>query len=159
MPTYTSHSPEETQQIARDLVTALKGKHIIALTGELGAGKTVFSQSIAATFGITHLPSPTFTLMNVHQLFPAQKTGGTLNLPFSTFTSLVHIDCYRLSSPSELIGIGIMDYLSDPQALMIIEWANKISPLFPRETMWVSLCHSELPNKRIILVDNDLINQ
>lgn len=145
-----SRSQNETKKIARDiLLKMVDGRHIIALAGELGVGKTVFAQGMGHIFGIDHLPSPTFTLMNVYHI----KKNASLNA--QRYSLFVHIDCYRLNNTQDIIDIGFVEYLDDPHALIVIEWADKIQTLLPQETVWLSFKHGSVENERIISVDTN----
>ena len=100
--TFMTTSDKETQEKAAQFVTALDGS-VVALQGELGAGKTQFVKGMAAGLGIAEpVQSPTFVLMKVYK---------TSDQRFDTF---VHVDCYRLTNPGELAEIGIEEYLDDP---------------------------------------------
>lgn len=110
-------SEAETSALAHNITTHLKGGDIVALSGDLGAGKTTFTKGIAVALGITKtITSPTFAIMNVYDL-PKEKNG---------IKTLVHIDAYRLESPDEILTIGAEDYLGEPQVLTVVEWPEKI---------------------------------
>src|SRR3990167_5181619 len=115
-------SEKETFILAKKLAQTLRGGEVIALYGNLGAGKTVFAKGIAAGLGvITTITSPTFTLMNV---YPVKPRG---------ITTLVHIDCYRLHNASELVAIGVSEYLNNPQTVTVIEWAERVESLLAKK--------------------------
>jgi len=115
--TYTTHSEEETKELGKTIAKDLHGGQILALYGDLGAGKTTFTKGLAEGLGIEDtITSPTFTLMNVYEL----------KQPQNTITTFVHIDTYRLNSEEELRDIGVEDYLEDPNTLVLIEWPDKI---------------------------------
>lgn len=87
---------------------------IVALRGDLGAGKTTFTQALARELGIVlSLQSPTYVLMKKY------PTAHTL------FTTLVHIDAYRLENPKEFAALKPEEFLSDPHSLVVIEWPEK----------------------------------
>lgn len=119
---------EETRQAARDLVSRL-GDHslyasagtVLSLEGPLGAGKTCFVKGLAEALGINpaEVSSPTFTLIHEYH-------GGRL--------PLVHMDLYRLESPSELIPLGFDDYLAGA-GIVAIEWGDKFSSELPEHTL------------------------
>jgi tRNA threonylcarbamoyladenosine biosynthesis protein TsaE len=110
-------SEKQTQAFAQKLAKSLKGGEIIALEGDLGAGKTTMTQYIAKAFKIkTNVTSPTFVLMKIY------PTG---NLK-SAIRNLIHVDCYRLDDPQELFYLGIEEYLNHKESVVIIEWADKI---------------------------------
>lgn len=97
------------------------GASILALYGDLGAGKTTFTQTLGEILGIKEdITSPTFVIMKRYQ---------TAN---ESFRSLIHIDAYRLNSPEELSVLGFQDWLNEERALVVIEWADKVESLLPQ---------------------------
>ena len=122
--TVTTHRVAETLAFGRKLATQLQVGDVVALTGELGAGKTCLTQGIAAGLGIREpVTSPTFTLISEHQ-------GKKL--------PLYHIDLYRLDSAAQALQIGIEEYL-DSDGVTVIEWAEKIPELLPARAIHVRL--------------------
>ncbi len=122
MASIISHHPEETAALGRSLAAELRPGDVLALAGDLGAGKTRFTQGLAAGLGVEGgVTSPTFTL--VHE-YP----GGRL--------PLTHIDLYRLENPAEVLGIGLDDYLYG-EGVTVIEWADKFEALMPPGARWV----------------------
>jgi tRNA threonylcarbamoyladenosine biosynthesis protein TsaE len=106
-----SKSPSETFRIGRILGETLKGGDCVALTGELGAGKTCFTQGIARGLGVPDayvVTSPTFTLLNE---YPGKDTA------------LYHLDVYRLTGSADLAEMGYEEYLQGG-GVMVIEWAD-----------------------------------
>ena len=121
MATIISHSPNDTFLLGRQLAETFRGGEVIALDGDLGAGKTHFVKGLAAGLGYTgDVTSPTFTL--VHE-YP----GGRL--------PLFHFDFYRLESEGEALRIGLDEYL-EFGGIAAIEWAGKFPALLPRDTKW-----------------------
>lgn len=117
---YTTQKAEQTKTIAKAFTSSLEGGDIVALHGDLGAGKTTFVKGVAEALDIEDdITSPTFTLMNVYSL-------GTEN---SELRTLVHIDTYRLKDAEELLDIGVEDYLGDPNTVCLVEWPEKIKTL------------------------------
>ena len=109
---FTTRSEEETFRLARELASGFKGKEIVLMTGELGAGKTVFAKGIAAGVGVTdtnRVSSPSFTLVNIyegkHRVF--------------------HIDLYRLEREAEILDLGWEDFLGE--GIVLVEWAEKLT--------------------------------
>ena len=110
-----THSPEETWALAADLANELGPGTVIALHGDLGAGKTCFIQGYAAALGIDEpITSPTYTLVGEYE--------GRLPLH--------HIDLYRLSGPVEALGLGLDEYF-DANGITAIEWAERADGLLP----------------------------
>jgi tRNA threonylcarbamoyladenosine biosynthesis protein TsaE len=100
------------------------GALVIALHGDLGAGKTTFVQTVAAQLGITEtVTSPTFVIMKSYE------TEGEV------FTTLTHIDAYRIESIAEMAPLSFAQVLSTPHTLVCIEWAERIAPLLPDTTI------------------------
>lgn len=119
---YETNSPDETFNIGEEFGKKAEKGQIIALTGDLGVGKTLFSKGFAKGLGITEaVSSPTFTIVKVYE-------GG--RLPF------YHFDVYRIADPDEMDEIGLDDYLFGEGA-SLIEWADLIEELIPDEAVRV----------------------
>ena len=111
-----THSLEETLRFGERLGRELQRGDVVALSGELGAGKTALVKGIARGLGITQeVTSPTFTLVH-------EYSGGRL--------PLYHIDLYRLDGLEQALAIGIEEYLDGP-GVTAIEWSEKIDSLVP----------------------------
>lgn len=143
------------------------GAVVVALEGNLGSGKTTFVQGFARALGIKeNVLSPTFVLMKVYPLYtnrrePARSRpsfgGKKLGLEraheqtrTANFKHLIHIDCYRLGSPQDLLHLGFKDLLSDKDAVILIEWAERVRKLIPRDALWVRFSHGRNPSERVI---------
>lgn len=119
---WTAHSVSELDAIAKNFSSTLKAGDVIALYGDLGAGKTTFTQGIASSLGFEQtITSPTFTIL---QEYVSRTNDYTL----------AHIDTYRCKELSELIEIGIQDYLGHPDYLTVIEWPELLEVLLPQFT-------------------------
>ena len=122
--THTVRGVPATWRLAGKLAARLPQGGVIALQGELGAGKTTLVQGLARALGITRpVTSPTFTLVGEY------PGPGIL---------LVHMDLYRLHSPDDLLTIGFQEYL-DRKALVAVEWPERAGDLLPPETVWVRI--------------------
>lgn len=114
-----SHSPEETHRIARAFAGRLGQSALVALFGELGAGKTRFVQGLADGLGIRELVnSPTFTLINEYE-------GSR---------PLFHVDLYRVGSEDEALELGLEEYLE--RGIVAIEWPDRIPNLLGATGHW-----------------------
>ena len=140
MKKFISHSEKETKDLAKKLAKNLTG--VIALTGELGAGKTIFVQGFAEGLGIKDkIISPTFVLIRQHKIPKSSRM-------------LYHIDLYRLEDFAEL---GLQEITEDPNNIVLIEWAEKLKEL-PKNTIKISIQKQDnkqsllLRNKRIIIL-------
>lgn len=123
MASIISRSPAETFAHGESLASALASGTVLALRGDLGAGKTHFVKGVAAGLGADpeEVTSPTFTL--VHEYI-----GGRM--------PVFHFDLYRLESADEVLRIGLDDYLAE-NGVVIIEWADKFPELLPHGTRWL----------------------
>ncbi len=98
-----------------------KSATLVTLSGDLGAGKTTFTQVLGKRLGITELiQSPTYVLM---KSYPIQ------HLPFTT---LIHIDAYRLATPEEFKTLKPQDFFADPHNLVVLEWPEQVGALLPQ---------------------------
>jgi tRNA threonylcarbamoyladenosine biosynthesis protein TsaE len=127
--TTISHNPEETFAYGFRLGEGLRKGEIIALCGELGAGKTQLSKGLAAGLGCdpNSVASPTFTLIHEYM-------GGRV--------PMFHFDFYRLESEEEALQLGFDDYLAG-EGVVVIEWADKFPALLPPAARWLRLRHGE----------------
>ena len=128
---------QQTEAFARALGVLCTGGERIALTGEMGAGKTTFVRGLASGLGIDPLEvsSPTFTLIHVHE--NDGKDG---------VSSLVHVDAYRLEDPSELTELGWPELLADERNVMVVEWPQKLDSSFGDSVLEIELFHSAAKN-------------
>ena len=125
-------SLETLRNIAHELVANLKAVDratLITLSGELGAGKTTFSQMVGEMLGVSeHMVSPTFVLEKIY------------DLPSTTeFSKLIHIDAYRLKSGDDLTALGFSELLQDPTNIILLEWPERVIDALPRATVAITL--------------------
>ncbi len=117
---YTSRGTEDTVRIARLFAQRLKPGDVVALYGDLGAGKTEFVRGICQHFHVEELvTSPTFAIIN--QYFGSLPTGETI--------VLYHVDLYRIKSPKELHEIGFAECVAAPDAIKMVEWSERADQL------------------------------
>ena len=144
--TFYSSSEKETKAIARDIAYKILGSKpskavVIALSGDLGAGKTVFTKGFLAALGIkTRVTSPTFVVSKRYSI----KKGG--------FQSVYHMDCYRVRDPKELEVLGFNTVISNPQNILLIEWPENAGHLSP--SVRVDIDHLPEENRRKIVVSS-----
>jgi tRNA threonylcarbamoyladenosine biosynthesis protein TsaE len=118
----TSRQPTDTAAFAHATALSLTRGSVLALVGELGAGKTQFVKGLAAGLGHTgEVTSPTFTLVHEYH-------GGRL--------PLYHFDFYRLERPDEALQLGLDEYLTG-DGICVIEWADKFPDLLPPTARWL----------------------
>lgn len=136
-------SAKETQQFAKKLAQQFKDGAIIALSGPLGAGKTTFTQGFASGLGIKErLISPTFILMRQYQI-PSSKRR------------LFHIDLYRFEVIDQIEALGLEEIFSNPQSIVLIEWAEKLGKNLPKNTVYIQITILS-DNRREIQVNPNL---
>lgn len=129
-------------QILRTLLAGRTRPLILALSGELGSGKTTFIQGLARALGIRDkVQSPTFVLMKWYRLPRAASRG---------FRHLVHVDAYRLETLAEARHLGLRDMFKDRDAIVVVEWADRIRKLIPQGAYWIKFQHGAQPHERLI---------
>lgn len=115
----------DTEKLAYDFANLLNGGEIVTLSGDLGAGKTTFTQFLAKAFGIKEaVTSPTFTLMNSY-------VGKRLKL--------YHFDMYRIDDIDEIIETGLLEYFGKKDAVCMIEWAENIKQVLPKNIIKIEI--------------------
>lgn len=127
-----TNNAQETFEVGRQIGLAAKPGDVIGLRGDLGVGKTVFTQGVAAGLGITEpVSSPTFTIVQTYE-------EGRL--------PLYHFDVYRIGDVTEMDEIGFDDYVFG-EGLSLIEWADLIEEILPEQTCFV--CIEKAPEKGV----------
>lgn len=122
--TCTTNSPEETAHLAELVGQKIREGTVLGLEGDLGAGKTLFVQSLAHTLGVEgEVTSPTFNLMNVYE----------------GICPIYHFDLYRLETEEELEDIGFYEYTEDPEGIVVIEWPDKFPQCMPEDYVEVRI--------------------
>ena len=122
---------------------------IVALVGDLGAGKTTFVQGFARALGIKgRVISPTFLIFRVYRI-PDLKSSRILR-PASYIQRFYHVDAYRLHSPKEILALGFKKILANPENIVLIEWADKIKKILQKNTLWINFTHGQKEKHRYI---------
>ncbi|MBC7836255.1 tRNA (adenosine(37)-N6)-threonylcarbamoyltransferase complex ATPase subunit type 1 TsaE [Acetobacteraceae bacterium] len=120
--------PSFAQKVLLQLPETKSQAVIVALQGDLGAGKTTFVQALARELGVTQtVQSPTYVLMKKY------------DISYRSFTSLIHIDAYRLNNPAEFAALKPENFLKDPQVLVCIEWPEKVLGALPEPDITLKL--------------------
>ena len=121
MSTLITRSREETEAFACEYAKTLKSGDVVLLDGDMGAGKTAFAKGVAKGLGIEEeVTSPTYAYMNDYD------------------GRLFHYDCYRIESPERAERLGLVDYF-DMGGVCLIEWAQNIAPLLPKQVKRVRI--------------------
>lgn len=130
-------SEEETKKIGQDFAKNLKKGDIVALFGNLGAGKTIFSKGIAQGLGIKkRIISPTFTIVRNYKL----KNG----------TDFYHLDLYRGEKEEDFESVGLSEIFSS-NSIVIIEWADRIKRILPKKRIDINIKYLK-ENERLITI-------
>ncbi|MDP3875314.1 MAG: tRNA (adenosine(37)-N6)-threonylcarbamoyltransferase complex ATPase subunit type 1 TsaE [bacterium] len=120
---YLSKSPEETSKVAKDFLDTLRlGNQatVVTLQGELGAGKTTFTQEIGKILGVAeNIHSPTFVIEKIY------------SIDWKGFKNLIHIDAYRLEKDSELLHLGWEEITREQENLVFLEWPENVAGIIP----------------------------
>ena len=137
---------EDIDTVADELLAALgvkkgSGATVVALSGDLGAGKTTLTQAVARRLGVAEsVISPTFVIMKAYDA----KHGA--------YARLVHIDAYRLNSSAELERLGWAELIADPKNLILIEWPERVPEALPADAHRVTLSHLSEEEREILIV-------
>jgi len=139
--TIVTHSPEATQRLGRVLAGLVPNGTVIALHGELAAGKTCLVCGIAAGFATTEtVSSPTFTIVNQYGESP----------------KLYHVDLYRITAVEEILDLGYED-LFEPDGVCVIEWAERAARLLPADLVDILLEHAGPASRRITIANAGIL--
>lgn len=129
---------------AEEFISLIGPGRIIAISGDMGAGKTTFIQALCRVLGVSQIvTSPTFALINEYFTFEGE--------------SIYHFDLYRIKNPDELFDIGYEDYFFSG-AYCFIEWPEKASALIPEEALQVVIKVLEDEARQIIIEDTEIEN-
>ena len=136
---FKSNNEMETKNFAKSFASKLKKGDVIVLTGELGAGKTKFTEGILSYFNLQNeISSPTFTIVNEY---------NTKKCP------IYHFDVYRLEDEDEFLAIGGEEYFE--KGICIIEWGETIKNILPKDYIEISIKKDDNDdNKRVIEIKN-----
>ena len=127
-----SDSPEKTFYEGVSFAKTLKGGDVVLLSGEMGAGKTVFAKGVAKGLGIDdEILSPTYAYMNDY------------------YGKLYHFDCYRLTSGAQAEALGLCDYFY-ADGVCLIEWAENIAEVLPEKVLKVTIKKTGEEERQII---------
>jgi tRNA threonylcarbamoyladenosine biosynthesis protein TsaE len=140
---WLSDSPETTRKLGHRIGRALAPPVVLALIGDLGSGKTAFVQGLAGGLGVSpdyYVTSPTYTLINE---YPGRH-------------SLFHIDLYRIGGPDDFEAIGLYDILHDSNAVVAIEWAERLKEALPADHLAVHFEIVDDTRRNILLTTHGL---
>ena len=129
--TYRTHSAEETKAVAREVARRLRGGEFVSLVGELGAGKTTFTQGLVAALGSTdRVKSPTFTVMNEY---------AVTNHP--SIRRIIHCDLYRFTEAAQIGALELKEYRR-PDTVILAEWPNALPDVAWSPDFTITMSHA-----------------
>ncbi|NLN49113.1 MAG: tRNA (adenosine(37)-N6)-threonylcarbamoyltransferase complex ATPase subunit type 1 TsaE [Clostridiales bacterium] len=138
MLTFISNSFEDTINIAMEISKHLFAGSVVCLSGDLGVGKTAFTQGIGKGLGIKeYITSPTYTIINEY---------------YSGRIPLYHFDVYRLENSEEMMELGCDEYLYGNGAT-VIEWADNVYDIIPDHRLWITISSTGEPDKRLMQIE------
>jgi len=137
MKKYITDSQEETKKVAKEFALELKGGEIICYFGEVGAGKTVFTQGLCKGLGFDgYVNSPSYIILNEYN---------------TDKFNLYHYDLYRISSPDELTEIGFYDFAGKEKNITLVEWAELLEDELPEDRIEITINVLDAEKREIII--------
>ncbi len=144
-------SKAQTQKLAASFAMRLlkagprnSGATVVALHGDLGAGKTTFTQGFIKALGVTHhVTSPTFLIVRRY------------GLESRKFLNAYHFDLYRIHDPKEILALDFKKIISTPENIVLIEWPERIGKSLPKNSMRINFEHGKNEKERKIKIMND----
>ena len=139
MATFTSNSPDETESFGQQFAEKVGPRDVVAVTGDLGCGKTQFVKGLAAGLGAkTTVTSPTFTLIH-------EYAGGRL--------PIYHFDFFRIEDPQAAGRLGLDEYFFG-DGVSVVEWADRFPDLIPENARWISFETKSETEREITVADD-----
>lgn len=134
-------SIEEMDSLATEIAASLRGGEVLALSGELGAGKTTFVQGLAKALGVKQtIASPTFALERQY------KTDKGFRLH--------HFDWYRLDDPPAVQALGVEELIGQSDAVVVVEWPERAWELLPSDTMVIGIAYDDHDEARQVTLSH-----
>lgn len=144
-----SASPGQTRRAGKSMARKILGGPakkqavILALTGNLGGGKTTFLQGFAQGLGVKQkVTSPTFVIL---KRFKVDSPAS------SRFKSFYHLDCYRLKKGKELLDLSLKEIISNPENIVAVEWADRVSSVLPEIVLRINFVFLDENRREIII--------
>lgn len=142
-----SKNTKETGEIAKTFIDIIlkdkkktKGALVVALSGDLGAGKTAFTQAVAKYLGVKDkIKSPTFVIMKNYEL------------RITNYKKLFHIDAYRLKNEKELLHLGWEEIVGNKEHLVFIEWPENVKKVIPPDARFINISHEKNGHRKFNL--------
>ncbi len=156
-----SQTQKLAAKLAKKIINAKRltlNARVIALQGELGAGKTAFVQGFLKALGITqHATSPTFVIFRKYKIAPKRSNALPAGRQITAERFFVyHFDLYRIHGPKEILDLGFKKIIKDPHNIVLIEWPEKVKKILPKNMIWIKFEHGKNEKERIIKVIKNL---
>jgi tRNA threonylcarbamoyladenosine biosynthesis protein TsaE len=147
-----SRRPTQTQRLGTALGALLQAGDLILLDGQLGAGKTTFTQGLAKGMHVSDVVnSPTFTLLKEYMGSSGVVHQPAVAAPVPTKLALYHFDLYRLDDPDEIVDLGFEEYFYG-SGVSVVEWAGKADTLWPDDRLYIHLSSVDETKRRLLFV-------
>lgn len=147
---FTTNSSKQTQKLGEILAKELKGGEIICLSGELGSGKTTFAQGVLKGLGAKGpYTSPTFVVMKEYKL-KAKSEKRKATAQNSKLENVYHIDAYRVNA-QDVLALGWEEIVASKNNIVIVEWAEKIKSIVPKDAVWMKFEHVKNDEREITI--------
>ena len=154
---YLTNSPSRTKKIGESFAKNIlkcnltKRAVILGLIGDLGGGKTTFLQGVARGLGIKQaITSPTFVIMRKLKI-PRSRKSSLRDGRNHKFKNFYHFDCYRIQKPTEMLTLGFKEIISDPQNIVVLEWADKIRKMLHEDSLILEFEFIDKNTRKIII--------
>jgi tRNA threonylcarbamoyladenosine biosynthesis protein TsaE len=132
---FTTENSNQTQKLGQTLADELRGGEVICLSGELGAGKTTFTQGLLRGLGVEGpYTSPTFVIMKHYK---------------NQNNNIYHLDAYRVSG-NDIIDLGWKEIAGDKSNVIIVEWADRIAGIIPKDALWIEFEWKDENRRKIV---------
>ncbi|MBI2631133.1 tRNA (adenosine(37)-N6)-threonylcarbamoyltransferase complex ATPase subunit type 1 TsaE [Candidatus Nomurabacteria bacterium] len=147
---YVAKSPKETVDIARLFLDKLLDNAkkssdalVVGLSGDLGAGKTTFVQTVAKHLGIkSKISSPTFVIIKKHKI--------KNKITSKKYKFMFHLDAYRLKNEKELLALGWEEIIENPEHIVFVEWPKNVKKAMPKTARFIRISHAKKENERVL---------
>lgn len=124
---------------------------VVALTGDLGSGKTSFARAFAEALGVReNVTSPTFVIQKKFQI-PKNKSQTKHKIQNTKFKNLVHIDAYRTENPKEILDLGWEEIIANSENIVLVEWAERIKEILPKNSIQINFKHLGEDKRKITI--------
>ncbi|MCL6096441.1 MAG: tRNA (adenosine(37)-N6)-threonylcarbamoyltransferase complex ATPase subunit type 1 TsaE [Patescibacteria group bacterium] len=154
---FITNSFEETQNLGKEFAKRLKGGELVALYGNLGAGKTTFVQGLAMGLGIKRrIVSPTFIIIRTYKINNPNFAKASLSRQNSKF--FYHVDLYRTETPDDIKGLGIDEIIGNSDNIIVVEWAEKMREFLPEKRIDIYFEYLNENKRKIKFINNGTSN-